>query len=165
MMKKVEDMSRPAATSDLKKYHQWLDARILQSDRIRHLVGSDLRAFASSPLSSSHQSSPQSSPASMLSSSLTSSSSSSMVATKSDEVQIPRTFQPQYLAYSAFINAVVPLTLFKLVTGVLNRLILLAIVVVIGSIVQDRMRIKIGKDELTCTLLSISISAFAAIFL
>lgn len=157
----MEDISRPAVTSDLTKYHQWLNIRVLQSDRIRHLVGSDLRAFTQS---SSHLSSPPST----VSSPLPGSSSSTATTTtipKVDDVQIPRTFQPQYLAYSAFINAVVPLTLFKVVTGVLNRLIFLAIVVVIGSFVQDRMRIRIGKDELTCTLLCISISAFAAIFL
>lgn len=84
---------------------------------------------------------------------------------RSEGVDLAPTFQPQYLAYSALVNAVVPLVSFKIIPGILNRLILLFLIVVSGSIVQDKIRTKIGKDELTCTLLCICISAFAAIFL
>jgi len=133
MTQKVESISQPAVTADLTTYHRWLESRILERDRIRPLVGSDLRRFATKG--------------------------------PSGEVRLPQTFQPQYLAYSALVNAVVPLMMYKLISGILNRLVLLFLVVVAGSIVQDRMRTKIGKDELTCTLVCVSISAFAAVFL
>ncbi|KAK5936640.1 hypothetical protein PMZ80_011105 [Knufia obscura] len=133
MTQKVDSISQPAVTTDLTTYHKWLESRILERDRIRPLVGSDLRRFTTIPLP--------------------------------EEVKLAQTFQPQYLAYSALVNAVVPLIMFKLISGVLNRLILLSLVVVAGSIVQDKMRTKIGKDELTCTLVCVCIAAFAALLL
>lgn len=74
-------------------------------------------------------------------------------------------FQPQHLAYAALTNAVLPLIMFKVVTGILNRLILLSLIVVLGSVAQERLRCKLTRDELTCTLLCMSISIFAAICL
>ena len=133
MMQKVDSISQPAVTADLTIYHKWLETRILEPDRIRPLVGSDLRTFSTVPAA--------------------------------QEVRLPQAFQPQYLAFSALFNAVVPLIMFKLISGILNRLILLSVVVVAGSIAQDKTRTKIGKDELTCTLVSLCISAFAAVFL
>jgi len=133
MMQKVDSISRPAVTADLTTHHKWLESRVLERDRTRALVGSDLRKFTTGGLP--------------------------------EEVRPPRMFQPQYLAYSALVNAVVPLLMYKLISGILNRLVLLFLAVVAGSIVQDKMRTKIGKDELTCTLVCVSISAFAAVFL
>lgn len=74
-------------------------------------------------------------------------------------------FQPQYLAYAALVNAVLPLIVFKVIAGVLNRLIILSLVVVISCVAQEKLHPKVGRDELACTLLCISISAFAAICL
>ncbi len=132
-MQKVDSISEPAVTADLTTYHKWLESRVVERERIRPLVGSDLRKFSTVPLA--------------------------------EGTKLPQTFQPQYLAYSALINAVVPLVMFKLISGILNRLILLSFFIVVGSIVQDKMRTKVGKDELTCTLVCVSISVFAAVFL
>lgn len=131
MLQKVENMSDPALTSDLPKYHDWLKNRILEEGSTRRLVGNDLRRFAST----------------------------------TSESSMSPSFQPQYLAYAALANAVLPLIMFKFITGILNRLILLSLVIVLGSVAQERLRSKVGRDELTCTLLCISISAFAAICL
>lgn len=83
----------------------------------------------------------------------------------SDKNQTLQTFQPQYLAYCCLVNAAIPLVMFKVVKGVLNRLILLALVVVAGSLAQDRLWKTVGRDELTCILVCICISAFAAVLL
>ncbi|KAK5077628.1 hypothetical protein LTR24_009489 [Lithohypha guttulata] len=133
MIQKVDRISQPAVTADLTTHHRWLESRVLERDRTRALVGSDLRKFTTGGLP--------------------------------EEVRPPQMFQPQYLAYSALVNAVVPLLMYKLISGILNRLVLLFLAVVAGSIVQEKMRTKIGKDELTCTLVCVSISAFAAVFL
>ena len=134
-MQKVDDMSQPAKTSDLPKHRQWLESRVLQPERIRRLISNDLRK----------------------------------VSTKRQPTEQPtsqeQNFNPQFLAYTAFINGVLPLIMFKIFSGVLNRLILLLTVIIIGSTVQGRMRTMIGKNELTCTLVCICISAFAAVFL
>jgi len=132
-MQKVDSISQPAATADLTNYHKWLETRVLETDRIRPLVGDDLRVFS--------------------------------VVPTAQEVRLPQAFQPQYLAFSALVNGVVPLIMFKLISGILNRLILLSVVVAAGWIAQDKMRTKIGKDELTCTLACLCVSAFAAVFL
>lgn len=141
MKQKVDEISSPAKLSDLPKHRQWLESRILQPDRIRRLINNDLRKF-----------------------------SPKRQAIEIDQTQKTTTiqepvFHPQYLAYTAFINGVLPLIMFKFCTGVLNRLILLLTIIVIGSTVQDRVSVSVGRNELTCTLVCICISAFAAVFL
>lgn len=82
---------------------------------------------------------------------------------KQEEIRHSQIFHPRYLAYSALVNAVIPLIIFKVLTGVLNRLIVLSIVIVAGSVAQDRLQKKAGRDELSCTLVFVCISAFAAV--
>lgn len=132
MMQKVEDISKPAVTSDLTKYYQWLEDRITDSSNTRRLVGNDLRKFST---------------------------------LKEREAQAAQCIQPYSLAYTALVNAVIPLIIFKGIKGVLNRLIVLLLFVVVGAVVQERMHKKFGREELVCTLLCVSISAFAAILL
>lgn len=48
MIGKVEAISEPAITTDLTSYHKWLGSRILESSRIRPLIGNDLRRFSDS---------------------------------------------------------------------------------------------------------------------
>lgn len=133
LMGKVESISEPAITNDLTDYHQWLGSRILEVERIRPLVGNDLRRFS--------------------------------VSKSQKPTIITSKFHPQYLAYCCLINAVIPLIMTKIITGILNRLILLSILVTVGAVVQDRTRSNIGRDELACTLVCVCISAFAAILL
>lgn len=140
MMQKVDSISSPAMTSDLSKYHKWLDSRIVETPRIRPMISNDLRKF------SSQSSQPSDQPASVLNTANYS-------------------FEPRYLAYCCLINAVIPLILFKLFNGVLNRLIVLSLVVFAGAIAQERLRSTIGRDELTCILVCVCISAFAAVCL
>ena len=70
-----------------------------------------------------------------------------------------------YLAYTTLINAVLPLLIFKLVNGVLNRLILLSSIVAVGASVQDRLKTKVMQEEMACTVICVCISVFAAICL
>lgn len=134
-MQKIDDISLPATKSDLPKHHRWLESRILQPERVRRLISNDLRKFGTR-------------------------NKAVEVVTTQD-----RSFLPRYLAYTALINGVLPLVMFKMISGVLNRLIIQLTVIIVGCMVQGRAGTVIGKDELTCTLVCICISAFAAIFL
>ncbi|KAK5095091.1 hypothetical protein LTS08_008251 [Lithohypha guttulata] len=127
MMQKVEDISKPAVTSDLTKYYQWLEDRITDSSNTRRLVGNDLRKFST---------------------------------LKEREVQSTQCIQPYSLAYTALVNAVIPLIIFKGIKGVLNRLIVLLLFVVVGAVVQERMHKKFGREELKQQQCSVSASRF-----
>ncbi|KAJ9653400.1 hypothetical protein H2198_007398 [Neophaeococcomyces mojaviensis] len=74
-------------------------------------------------------------------------------------------FQLEYLIYTTLINTVLPLLMFKLIHGVLNRLILLSIVIIIGASVQDRTKTKVTEEDRNCTILCVCVSVFAAICL
>lgn len=140
MKQKVDEVSQSAKLSDLPKHRQWLESRIVQKDRVRRLISNDLRKFTTKKQYSETE--------------------------QREHITIQQlNFSPKYLAYTAFVNGVLPLIMFKICTGVLNRLILLLTIIVIGSAVQDKMGVIVGKNELTCTLVCICISAFAGIFL
>lgn len=74
-------------------------------------------------------------------------------------------YDTQFLAYTAVVNTLLPLMLFKLVNSVLTRLILLVVVVISGATVHDRTKTKVRAEDINCILLCVGISASAAFFL